>query len=173
MGDPLHCAICQAPATVHLTRIADGKIHKVHLCEHCAGHHGPAGHGQAENPLPELAGLLAELRQAPAAPAVGAVCPECGLSEADLRKKARLGCAHCYPLFASGVQAMLPRIQPGLTHTGKHPAGARIHAARAELTRRRDALRRAVKAEHYEAAAAARDAIASLEAEIASLEKSA
>lgn len=168
MGDPLLCAICQAPATVHLTRIADGKIHKVHLCEHCAGNTGAA-----EQPVMQLAGLLADsaMQAGAAAPASGPVCPECGLSEAEFVKRARFGCVHCYALFAGPLRAMLPRIQPGTTHTGKHPEGARIHAARAELARRRDELRRAVKAEDYERAAAARDAVRTLEAEIAGLER--
>lgn len=169
MGDPLQCAICQAPATVHLTRIVDGKIHKMHLCEHCAGNSGAV-----EEPVFKLAEMLSDAQKesAPAEPG-GPVCPGCGMSEAEFRKRARFGCVHCYDLFADNLRDLLPRIQPGLAHSGKHPAGARIHAARAELERRRDDLRKAVEAENYRAAADARDAIAALRTEIASLDAAA
>lgn len=171
MADPLHCAVCQAPATVHLTQIAHGKVHKVHLCEGCA-----AKGGALEAPVFQLAELLGlpkpdsvEITEH----ASGMACPECGTTDAEFKKTARFGCAHCYDLFADTVTALLPRIQPGRTHGGKHPAGARIHAARAELARRKDDLKRAVKAENYEAAARTRDAVKALETEIAGLEQSA
>lgn len=170
MGDPLHCAVCQAPATVHLTQIAQGKIHKVHLCEGCA-----AKGGALEAPvfqLAELLGLPSGLPDAPGNAHAGMSCPECGQSEAEFKKTARFGCVHCYDLFADNLRGMLPRIQPGLTHGGKHPARARIHAARAELVRSKEELKRAIKAEKYEAAAIARDTVKNLEAEISALERS-
>lgn len=171
MADPLHCAVCQAPATVHLTQIAQGKIHKVHLCECCA-----AKGGALEAPVFQLAELLGLPVPKPGEPdvaAAGMTCPECGQSEAEFKKHARFGCVHCYDLFADNLRAMLPRIQSGRTHGGKHPARARIHAARSELARRKDDLKRAVKTEDYLAAAAARDAIKALETEIAGLEQAA
>lgn len=168
MADPLHCAVCQAPATVHLTQIAHGKIHKVHLCEGCA-----AKGGALEAPIFQLAELLGLPKPDSTGNmenSSGMTCPECGTTEAEFKKTARFGCAHCYDLFSDTVTALLPRIQPGRTHGGKHPAGARIHAARAELVRRKDELKRAVKAENYEAAALARDAVRALETEILGLE---
>lgn len=171
MGDPLHCAVCQAPATVHLTQIAHGKIHKVHLCEGCA-----TKGGALEAPvfqLAELLGLPTAHPDAPKGAQAGMACPECGQTEAEFKKTARFGCVHCYDLFSDNLRGMLPRIQPGVTHAGKHPARARIHAARAELLRSRDELNRAIKAEKYETAAIARDTVKTLEEEIAALERSA
>jgi protein arginine kinase activator len=164
MADPLHCAVCQAPATVHLTQIAQGAVSKIHLCECCA-----AKGGALEAPVFQLAGLLGIHAGHAARPAGDIACPECGLTDAEFKKTARFGCVHCYDLFSDNLAALLPRIQPGRTHGGKHPAGARVHAARSELIRRKEELKRAVTAENYEAAARTRDIMKALDDEIAAL----
>lgn len=161
MSDPHLCQYCQAPATVHLTQIMDAKVIKVHLCESCA-----AKGAVAESPVFKLAEMLSgKPDDAPGEPA-GPVCPDCGLSEATFRKTSRLGCATCYTVFSETIAALLPGIQPALTHRGKHPAGARVHALRAELDRSRAELQAAVKAERYEDAARLRDRILELDTEI-------
>jgi len=168
MSDSLHCAICKAPATVHLTQIAQGNVTKVHLCEACA-----AKGGVTEAPVLNLKEILGvafapgESASKPAGP--GIACPECGMTEAEFNKTARLGCAHCYDLFADNLTALLPRIQSGVTHGGKHPAGARIHTVRAALARLREELQKAVNEEKYERAAKLRDNVVALEKELETL----
>lgn len=168
MSDTLHCAICNAPATVHLTQIAQGKVTKVHLCEACA-----AKGGVTEAPvlnLKDLMGGAPSGESAAAKPGGSSIsCPSCGMTEAEFNKTARLGCVHCYDLFADNLAALLPRIQSGVTHGGKHPAGAHLHAVRARLVKSRDELQKAVDDEKYEVAAKLRDTIAALEKELEAL----
>ncbi len=166
MSDPLPCRSCQAPATVHLTQIMDGKVIKVHLCEACA-----AQGGAADAPIFHLAELLAAQKHAADPAESGLVCPECGQTEAAFAKHTRFGCVTCYTVFSEKLAALLPRIQPAVEHTGKHPATSRHHAVRAELRRTREALAAAVKAEAYEDAGRLRDRIRELEAESGTTER--
>lgn len=161
MSDSLPCQVCQAPATVHLTQIMDGKVLKVHMCESCA-----AQGGATDAPVFKLAELLAPKKPAGATDTpAGLTCPDCGQTETAFAKHARFGCVTCYTVFSEQLAGLLPRIQPAAEHTGKHPAGARIHAARAELRRAREALAAAIKSERYEDAGRLRDRIRELETE--------
>ena len=40
MAESINCDICTKLATVHLTQIVNGKIHKIDLCETCAKEKG-------------------------------------------------------------------------------------------------------------------------------------
>ena len=140
------------------------------MCEACA-----AKSGVTEAPILNLMEIMTGVKpdaDTPAPAGTEIACPECGLTESEFKKTARFGCAHCYDLFSDNLKALLPRIQAGVTHGGKHPCGARIHAARAELSRKRDELQKAVNTENYELAASLRDAVAVLEKEIEALGKS-
>ena len=160
--DSLPCQHCQAPATVHLTQIMDGKILKVHLCEACA-----AKGGAAEAPVFQLAELLSAKPGEPdTAENTGLVCPDCGHTESAFRKHSRFGCATCYTVFSEHLAAILPRIQPAFAHAGKHPASHRTHAVRSEIDRARRELADAVKSERYEDAGRLRDRIRELETQI-------
>jgi len=53
----------------------------------------------------------------------GRVCPKCRLSEAQLAKTGRLGCAECYSVFEDVVRRLIQGAQPGTKHTGRKPEG--------------------------------------------------
>lgn len=163
------CESChQKEATVHLTHVVDGKIHKHHLCEACAEQKGIDVHAQ---PL-DLGGMMENLKaqlsqikdslEHPAA--VGpAACPACGTTRMEILKRGRLGCDHCYEVFAAEMLPVIVSLQHSDQHLGKVPrrASARLKNS-VELARLRRELDQAVATENYELAARLRDQIKSL-----------
>ncbi|MGA0133109.1 MAG: UvrB/UvrC motif-containing protein [Opitutales bacterium] len=160
MGDSSRCSICGQPATVDLTQIDAGKFTKVHLCDACAQK------GGATDPsVFKLADALA----APSAPAA-IVCPACGFTDVDFRKRGRLGCPACWTVFADALGGLLSKVQHDAAHQGRAPAGSSGAAgpARVRLESARRELEAAVKAEAFETAARLRDEILRLEAVVKS-----
>ncbi len=52
----------------------------------------------------------------------GVVCPCCGFTEEVFAKAFKMGCSRCYETFAPQIETMLPKLHPGVLHTGKVPA---------------------------------------------------
>lgn len=175
MSEEYKCDVCGAPATVHLTQIVEGKIHKVHLCEKCAGKSKVA-----ELPILKFTEMLAKTlasggkkasQEISETEAVGRtpskICPVCGLTDIVFEKKRLLGCAHCYEIFSEEISALLPKIQPGRKYRGDAEATAKpvkkkkTEKADPEVLRKR--LQEAVAKEDYALAASLRDEIRSLE----------
>ena len=179
MGEQYKCDVCGAPATVHLTQIADGKIRKVHLCEKCA-----AKGKIAELPILKFTEMLAETlasggnkpaREQAAdeafARAPEKVCPDCGMTDLAFARSHRLGCPRCYDVFAEEVAALLPGVQRGGRYRGDAgktgvPAPAKKRKPAAEklsLAALRERLKTAVSQEDYALAAQLRDEIRAAE----------
>lgn len=175
MSEEYKCDVCGAPATVHLTQIVEGKIHKVHLCEKCAGKSKVA-----ELPILKFTEMLAKTlasggkkasQEISETEAVGRtpskICPVCGLTDIVFEKKRLLGCAHCYEIFSEEISALLPKIQPGRKYRGD--AEATVKPAKKKKTEKvdpetlRKRLQEAVAKEDYALAASLRDEIRSLE----------
>jgi protein arginine kinase activator len=179
----VHCEHCHdKEASIHLIMEgADGQKRSVHLCLSCALKTGLPG----ELPLPpgelaevlkqfgdKIGGPLAEaLKQADPEPppeeTVSAVCPECGTSDAEFRRRQRLGCPACYEVFEEELRALLPSLhRKGCQHRGRGPlttvAESRERLLR--LQRLKQQLVLAVAAEAYERASLLRDEITQLEA---------
>lgn len=178
MGENYKCDICGAPATVHLTQIVDGKIHKVHLCEKCA-----AKSQVAELPILKFTEMLAKTLAAggkknspdeDAAETVGRepkkICPVCGTTDIIFEKKNLFGCPHCYEVFSEKIDEILPKIQKGKTYCGnaspakkKNPRGGNVPAKTESAEDLRARLKAAVANEDYALAARLRDAVRAAE----------
>lgn len=187
MSEQYKCDICGAPATVHLTQIVDGKIHKAHLCEKCA-----AKNKVAELPILKFTEMLAKTLAAGGKKAseevsetesVGRepskICPSCGMTDVAFEKKRLFGCDRCYEVFSEEIAALLPKIQRGKDYcgdaaaakkvasgetaagAGTPPAAAVPASAGAEELRAR--LEKAVAKEDYALAARLRDELRALE----------
>ena len=177
MSEHYKCNICGAPATVHLTQIVDGKIHKVHLCEKCA-----AKSKVAELPILKFTEMLAKTLAAGGKTASeetvadntgrepNKICPVCGMTDIVFDKKRLFGCPHCYEIFSEEISSLLPKIQRGRDYRGdagksvpadrdvKNPGEKSLEAANLKLR-----LKEAVEKEDYALAAKLRDALHSLE----------
>jgi len=166
------CESCHAKeATVHLTQVVDGRVSKHHLCEGCAEKQGIDVHAQPMDLSGMMANLkkhLAHLQDAPATvrpPAGPAACPVCGLTRKDILKRGRLGCDHCYDVFAPDMLPVIVSLQHNDQHLGKVPrrASERMKSS-VEAARLQRELDRAVASENYELAANLRDQIKALPA---------
>src|ERR1700692_4193172 len=152
------CDVCKCnDATVFLTQILEGKMHKVNLCEGCSKKKG----GQDHTSL-ALADLLLGLGATDEIEKGGLSqkCPVCGFSHADFKKTGRLGCSVCYVTFAEGLGSLLKAMHKGTEHVGKLPQRAHQAVERDDRMRAlNEDLQKAVAEENYESAAALRDQI--------------
>jgi len=157
MASNLKCDFCSKPATVHLTKIVNNKVHKIDLCEACAQAKGvtdPSGIS--------LADLLLKISlDSESPPSSGLRCDQCGFSQADFKKYGRFGCPACYEAFKEAIEPMLESMHKGITHTGKVPRRSlsrkSIHD---RLSKLEVDLSEDIKNERYEDAARFRDEIA-------------
>ena len=155
MANPLKCDFCSKPATVHLTKIVNNKVHKVDLCEECASAKGvtdPSGFS--------LTDLLLTSSLSPEAGTGAGTCEQCGFTPADFKKHGRFGCPACYDAFKGLLEPMLDNMHKGVTHVGKVPRVALERKSLYDrLTKLELDLTDAVKSERYEEAARYRDEI--------------
>ncbi len=152
------CDRCQKnEATVHLTQVVDGQVKKVHWCETCAAQSGidvkkTISVTDVLMGLDQLAGEPAKSR-----PEADEICPQCGISRSEYKRRGRLGCEACYEAFRDDLNPLIKAVHHAVQHHGKTP---RTHAVRGVAETPDDlnaALARAVEQEDYETAARLRD----------------
>jgi protein arginine kinase activator len=154
----MKCQYCSNPATVHLTKLVKKQKLELHLCETCAEKHQSP---PAELSLSSILESVIGQHVSPVAEELSRlICPTCGIKYMEFRADGRLGCPADYEVFRAGLVPILQRIHRATRHAGKVPRGAARDAnATAELLDLRQQLRRAVRDEDYERAAALRDLI--------------
>lgn len=166
----MQCENCgQRPATVHMTKIINGKKSESHLCEVCARE---SGQFDWENNF-SLQGLLSTLMNHEFTPAQVPVaraeprCPSCGMTYQQFVDSGRLGCSQCYDHLEEQLGPLVRRIHGATAHTGKVPqrTGGLVKV-RKELAMAKEELNRAVANEQFERAAELRDRIKALEQQI-------
>jgi protein arginine kinase activator len=150
----MQCEKCQCEkATVFLTQIINGKMHKIDLCEKCAKEMGVTNASTFS-----LADLLikTEVERQTKSARETVVCPSCGFTQEDLSKTGRVGCGKCYDIFQDVLGEALKDMQRSSQHTGKVPE----RHLRLEPKNPCDvekALNLAIENENYEEAATLRD----------------
>ena len=161
MGMKCEVESCENEATVHLTEIREGKKHEMHLCERCAAEKGLPG--KAHFSISDLlAGIASQAAQQTPKTKRGreAACPVCGTTLSQFQSSGRFGCPDCYTTFSDDVQGLVEKIHDASQHTGKVP-----RRVSAEISLQKDVrqlqleLKRAIRREDYERAAALRDQI--------------
>ena len=157
-GAIMLCDRCQkTDATVHLTQVVEGQVKKVHLCEGCAAQSG-IDIQKTISVTDVLMGLDQLSGENPKSTSEqDGVCPECGISRGEYKRRGRLGCSACYEAFSDDLVPLIKAVHHNLRHTGKYPLklGPRSEAVTAEELKA--ALAKAVEAEDYETAARLRD----------------
>jgi len=159
----MKCDACgDKEATVFLTQIVEGNMHKVNLCEACAKEKGvndPTGFALTD----VLSGIGSE-KEMEGAVLAKSKCPGCGFTLADLKKTGRLGCSLCYDIFSDHLEGMLRNMHKGLVHAGKMPGPQRETRRLGErIQGLKSSLDEAVASEQYELAANLRDQIRQIE----------
>jgi len=162
MSNEIGCDVCKKEATVHLTQIINGKVHKVDLCEACAQNLGvtdPNGFSVSDLLAKDLLkDIETEQGSGP-----GDRCPDCGCTKQQFRKSGRFGCPTCYETFAGVLLPILKTIHSGVEHTGKIPQHNLNRKHTTDTIRQLESeLRGAVAREDYETAASLRDQLADI-----------
>jgi protein arginine kinase activator len=161
----MKCENCNNPATVHLTELKAGKKLEKHLCENCAAQlEGIGGAGaKGHTPINELLTNFV-MAHAGVTKEQGLQCESCGITWAEFRQNALLGCANDYKIFERELTPLIQRSHEGATHhIGKVPT--RRGSVGVPAKRRIDTeklkkdLAKALEAEEYERAAKLRDQI--------------
>ncbi|MGE5677865.1 MAG: UvrB/UvrC motif-containing protein [Pseudomonadota bacterium] len=157
------CDECgKRPASVHITKVENGKKTDMHLCEQCAMQKNLLSLNTSFSVNDLLAGLLNSVGASPKKTdmVTDVVCDVCGLSYSKFRETGRFGCGNCYEVFGERLNPLFKKVHGNTGHTGKIPnrAGGRIKVQR-EVERLRQQLGEAIKNEEYEKAAAIRDKI--------------
>jgi len=178
----MECTFCPGrEATCHLTKIINGKVIEVHVCENCipqikdqnlvdfdiweavsklAKEKGiPDPSQAAELPEPQSISAKSFMMSPPRTVSDIMACKVCGFTNEDLRKTGRLGCSECYAVFAETLTEVFSDCQKGSQHLGKVPSSMRgLRRQRLE-----DLLDAAVTSERFEEAAVIRDQLKAME----------
>lgn len=166
----MKCEVCaKREAVVAYTHIVDDLKQTLLLCHECAGEKNikvqlapPVQAKDAPVLVKEIKIELAKLAEAE--DDGGVRCPTCETSYGEFKKRGRLGCPHCYDVFAPQLEGLLKRIHGDNRHRGKGPLAAAQRPPVAEkLEQLREKLAQAVAAEAFEEAAQLRDRIHILE----------
>lgn len=173
-------ALCEEcgmrPAVFRLAMIADGKKQEKQLCAACMA--------QMQKRLPgirmsDLAGVLGDLIAGKKKAARGheqppqdesymsLSCLSCGTTYEEFQKSGMVGCSDCYRAFYVPIEALLARVSGHKQHIGRTPAQSGTALSdKLAIDRLRQRLKQAIETEEYEEAAALRDRIRALTAEM-------
>lgn len=157
----MDCERCkEQKATVFLTQMIDGKMHKVDLCESCAKEL-EVSNSSGFSLTDLLLNIGAEKdMKAHMKDKSELTCPVCDYTMNDLNKTGRLGCWKCYEVFEDALKSVLREVHKGMQHRGKAPARQlQDIAGNQKLEDLERKLDTAVQNENYEAAAWLRDQI--------------
>jgi len=170
MGMKCEVETCDNEATVHLTEIRDGKKHEMHLCERCASEKGLPGkqHFSISDLLAGIAGQAqAQAAQKGGKRAREIACPVCGATLSQFQSSGRFGCPDCYVTFKDDVQGLVEKIHDSSQHVGKVPRRISSDISlQKDIRQLQVDLRKAVRREDYEKAAAIRDQIHQMEVKL-------
>ena len=143
---------------VTLTKVVNGTVTQVHLCNECAAEQGVET-TVAAPPTPLTSLLQSVQQQMASGTGDQARCSFCQATYKDFRASGRLGCARCYSTFEPQLRDLLQRVHGATRHSGRlygPPAPEQMQRASTVLELR-EQLRRAIELEQFEQAAKLRD----------------
>jgi protein arginine kinase activator len=146
-------------ATVHLTKIINGKKTEAHLCEECAKKYTNFNPGFSIQNI--MSGFLGDYSKSDVATIK---CDKCGMTYDEFKQMGKFGCSGCYEAFKKKIYPVIRNIHGHDTHVGKIPAkaGSELKNKR-EIERLKAKLKEAIELEEYEKAAELRDKIKDVE----------
>lgn len=156
------CDLCgKRVATLRVRQVDKGGAADIEICAECARERGFTEAGQIKTSVAEI---LADIKQSVAEGDSAIVCPGCGMSFAEFKRRGRLGCARCYPAFEEKLRPLIRRVQGAVQHVGRTArAGRRRARGQMAVVRLRVELDAAIAAEDYEQAARLRDELGKAE----------
>lgn len=154
-------------ASVHLTRIINGKKEEMHLCEKCAGESSQFNIDDNNLGFQSLLSGILNHNFSNNESSIYAesssddfICQNCGLSYQEFTQKGLFGCEECFNDFDEKLDSLFKRIHGNIRHTGKRPVSFREKMeAESEISELNKKMQTAVKEENFEMAAEIRDKI--------------
>lgn len=161
----MKCNVCKKKeATIHLTKILEGEVHNLNLCEDCAKKQGLVGEG---SDVAEFLFSLEVPKSTKEPEVVELKCSACGFTQSQLKKSGRLGCPECYTAFGEVLEGILKSMHKGTRHVGKVPRAQQSGKTFAEKIKKlQEELDKAVAVEDFERAAVLRDEIKRIRAKL-------
>lgn len=155
-------------ATMYWKQTINGQTKEMHLCPECAGKLGQ----NFQNPFEKWFGdpffAQPSLFSVPFGQVSqlggGRRCPTCGMTESELQRTGRVGCADCYQTFEELLTPYIRKLQGTTAHVGAAPSPQTPEQpVKNQTAVLRSKLEDAIKQENYEEAAQLRDEIRRLE----------
>jgi protein arginine kinase activator len=159
------CDLCgKNEATMKVRRVdKDKPAEEIAVCAECARQRG---FSEVETLKASVAEIIADLKARVDERDSKLVCRSCGMSYAEFKRQARLGCAECYVSFHDELVPLVRRIHGAVQHVGRTASGGRKQAqVKMNVRKLREELTSAIQAEDYEKAAALRDQLKKTEGE--------
>lgn len=163
------CQVCKKKeATVHYTKIINGQIEELHMCDECAATNNEFEFDTTFSFHKLLTGLIDSIQgETIKKEAEEITCPFCGLTYAEFRQTGKFGCSQCYNTFKSSLNPLFRGIHGYNKHIGKVPKRAnKTLAQKREIDKLRNKMNELVANEAFEEAAILRDKIKKLENEL-------
>ncbi len=166
----MKCQKCGADnANTHVKTIINGEFREYDLCSECAR---KLGYTNAFADFgSDFSGLLGSFfTNVLPARTQATRCEFCGSTYPEIAKTGRVGCAHCYEVFADRLYPSIRRMHGNTTHCGKNSGRQEAKEAKpAEMTKEekiadmKRQLDEAVREQNFERAAELRDSIKEME----------
>lgn len=161
------CDRCgEREASVHLTRIINGKKIEINLCEECAKTGSKLNKDDNLSFQSLLSGILNQNLANSKSPifkdqsSQNLVCKNCGMSYQEFTHKGFFGCEKCYDSFQGKLDQLFKRIHGNIQHSGKYPLSFREKLEiESEINKLKKKMEVAVDRENFEKAAVIRDKI--------------
>ena len=165
------CQNCKEnEATVHLTRVINGKKTELFLCENCAEEKGQLSfEGEPFSFQNLLAGILNPEMSSSISHSDTFECSGCGLTYKEFSETGLFGCSQCYQEFDTRLDPLVKRIHGSREHQGKIPRrkGGSLRIKN-KIDKLRKEMEQVVAEENFERAAELRDQIHELEEKLGS-----
>jgi len=164
------CEKCKKrEARINLVKIVNGQKQEIWLCEECAKNIADTAFlnsmgNELEIPLQNfLTGMISNISQSEEKPKE-LVCPNCNMTEKELRENKKFGCSRCYDIFTEELDIILKDMNDTGKYVGKIPQKNRNELKqKIKLKNLKENLQQLILDEKYEEAAIVRDEIRELE----------
>ena len=162
------CESCNKnQATIHYTKIINGKVSELHLCEECAKSNNEWEIDGAFSFHKLLTSLIDNIQSETMEKEEDIVCDFCGTSYTKFKQTGKFGCPQCYDSFKGKLSPLFKGIHGHNEHMGKVPEkGNQLIVKKREIAKLRKELDELVSVEAFEKAAIVRDKINELEREL-------
>lgn len=157
------CESCKKNnASFHYTKIINGKVEELHLCEQCAMENQEFDLDKPFS-INKLFASFIDSMQESRKEVEQIKCPRCGLTYEGFKSGGKFGCSTCYETFKDKLEPLIKGIHGHSEHKGKIPkrCSEKVFLKREEELLKIE-LDNAIKMEEFEKAATLRDELKNL-----------